>query len=296
MNMQRLKRKLAAGMLLWPLAVALTGCHALAMGTKPVLTDAQRRPERIGLTLVVDAVEGAEMLGTEFFADQNEWAFYAKSRMVRRNREIMAFPGGVVPERVRVVWRRQDTGVPFWWGSPWAVDELGKSIPNYQPPLRDKKVTRFEFIQEKVAKRKLIAKNIGYVHQGPWGGDYSGEAVGDHTVAVASRIPDDVVREIRKNGGGLRLKFRLHPDGVLFGWDIERIEGGLPRHSMAGGDFREAGLAYELPGALVYKPYSDAAKPFLQQPQYFVPPGADTIWRKGWYIHPRTGQRSETDF
>lgn len=68
---------------------------------------------------------------------------------------------------------------------------------------------------------------------------YGGAVIGDYKVAVASRIPDDVVREIRKNGGGLRLKFRLWADGVLFGWDIERFEGGLPRHTMAGGDFLE---------------------------------------------------------
>lgn len=68
---------------------------------------------------------------------------------------------------------------------------------------------------------------------------YAGTILGDYTFPVASRIPGDVIREIRKNGGGLRLKFRLKPDGVLFGWDIERFDGGLPKHSMAGGDFLE---------------------------------------------------------
>jgi hypothetical protein len=68
---------------------------------------------------------------------------------------------------------------------------------------------------------------------------YAGNVLGDYTFPIASRIPDDVVKEIRKNGGGLRLKFRLKPDGVLFGWDIERFAGGLPRHSMPGGDFLE---------------------------------------------------------
>lgn len=66
---------------------------------------------------------------------------------------------------------------------------------------------------------------------------YAGKVLGDHTIPIASRIPDEVAAEIRKNGGGLRLKFRLHPDGVLFGWDIERLEGGLPRHFLPGGDF-----------------------------------------------------------
>jgi hypothetical protein len=68
---------------------------------------------------------------------------------------------------------------------------------------------------------------------------YAGAILGDYTFPIASRIPDEVVKEIRKNGGGLRLKFRLKPDGVLFGWDIERFAGGLPRHSMPGGDFLE---------------------------------------------------------
>jgi hypothetical protein len=68
---------------------------------------------------------------------------------------------------------------------------------------------------------------------------YAGNILGDYTFPIASRIPDEVVKEIRKNGGGLRLKFRLKPDGVLFGWDIERFSGGLPRHSMPGGDFLE---------------------------------------------------------
>lgn len=59
------------------------------------------------------------------------------------------------------------------------------------------------------------------------------------TFPVAGRIPDEIAIEIRKHGGGLRLKFRLKPDGVMFGWDIERFSGGLPRHSMPGGDFLE---------------------------------------------------------
>jgi hypothetical protein len=68
---------------------------------------------------------------------------------------------------------------------------------------------------------------------------YAGNILGDHTILIASRIPDDVIKEIRKKGGGLRLKFRLKPDGVLFGWDIERILNGSPEHGMPGGDFLE---------------------------------------------------------
>jgi hypothetical protein len=49
-----------------------------------------------------------------------------------------------------------------------------------------------------------------------------GQIAGDYIVDVAERIPDAVIANIRTHGGGLRLKFRLKPDGVLFGWDIER--------------------------------------------------------------------------
>jgi len=184
MTMQELKRKLNAVLMLIPITSLFSGCKAAAMSRPPASSG--DRFKGMGLTLVVDAVPGAEMLGTEFFADSSGSPFYAKSRMVQRNREIMSFPGGVVPEIVRVTWRTND--------SEGYRDQAGR--------IR-----------------------------------YSAKIVGDYTIPIASRIPNEVVAEIRKNGGGLRLKFRLKPDGVLFGWDIERFEGGLPRHSMPGGDF-----------------------------------------------------------
>ena len=186
--MQHMKRKWMGACLLMPLSIWLTACKASAFGQRPPLSAAQRRFEDMGLTLVVDAVADAEMLGVEFFADGKEFPFYGKSRMVKRNREIMAFPSGVVPEQVRVNWRSSGTETYF--------DKSGR--------IR-----------------------------------YSAPIVGDYTFPVASRIPDEIAKEIRKHGGGLRLKFRLKPDGVLFGWDIERFSGGLPRHSMPGGDFLE---------------------------------------------------------
>jgi hypothetical protein len=70
-----------------------------------------------------------------------------------------------------------------------------------------------------------------------------GTIVGDYTVPVAERIPDEVLADIRTNGGSLRLKFRLKPDGVLFGWDIERDGAGTGyslRYDMPGGDFKAA--------------------------------------------------------
>lgn len=78
-----------------------------------------------------------------------------------------------------------------------------------------------------------------------------GSVLGDYTVPVAERIPDEVLADIRAHGGGLRLKFRLKPDGVLLGWDIERslpIPGCDPRANATcrathffspGGDFLE---------------------------------------------------------
>ena len=96
----------------------------------------------------------------------------------------------------------------------------------------------------------------------PWVG---GTIVGDYTIEVASRIPDEVLDSIRKEGGALRLKFRLKDDGVLLGWDIERPGGGMSRYSMAGGDFREA---YIFNGKVV---------------------------DPGWYID-KNGQKIETDF
>ena len=219
MIMQHIKRKLISLGILLPLLNALGSRQALAMGQKPprpTLTPAQQRLQNMGLVLVVDAVKGAEMLGVEFFADDSEVPFYARSLQRLNGRAIMAFPSGTVPEKVRVIWR-----------------DSTKIVGRLDKPHVD---------------------------------TYAGNVLGDHSFPVASRIPDDVVKEIRRNGGGLRLKFRLHPDGVLFGWDIERISGGLPHHSMAGGDFQEAEI---FNGRAV---------------------------RKGWYLDPKTGRRIETEF
>jgi hypothetical protein len=188
MTMQATKRKLMMSFLAVPVIAWLTACKVFSSGQNPPLSATQRRFEDMGMILVVDAVEGAEMLGVEFFADGIEFPFYARSLQKKTGRAIMAFPSGVVPEQVRVIWRAN-------------ADE-------------------------------------GYTDQYN-GIRYSAPIVGDFTFPVASRIPDEIAKEIRKHGGGLRLKFRLKPDGVMFGWDIERFSGGLPRHSMPGGDFLE---------------------------------------------------------
>jgi len=94
---------------------------------------------------------------------------------------------------------------------------------------------------------------VQYQGQGVWTG---GTVVGDYTVPVAERIPDDVLDYIRKNGGALRLKIRLKDDGILIGWDVEKslpIPGCKPgedltctaiHYLLPGGDFRERRPSY----------------------------------------------------
>jgi hypothetical protein len=102
----------------------------------------------------------------------------------------------------------------------------------------------------------------------PDGAFYGGNILGNYTVPIASRIPDSLLEDKRRNGGGFRLKIRIHADGPLIGWDLERGVGTGPDGSKfhhAGGDFQEA---------------------YIYQGE---------VLRKGWFIHPRTGQRIETD-
>ena len=103
----------------------------------------------------------------------------------------------------------------------------------------------------------------------PGGAYYGGSLLGNYTIPVASRIPDTLLEDKRRNGGGFRLKIRIHPDGPLIGWDLERGIGTGPDGSKfhhAGGDFQEA---------------------YIYQGQ---------VLRKGWFIHPKTGERIETDY
>jgi hypothetical protein len=86
-------------------------------------------------------------------------------------------------------------------------------------------------------------------YNGGWEG---GTIVGDYTVPVAERIPDDFLDFIRANGGALRLKIRLVDDGILIGWDVEYVIplkdwkpnklglGSGVSYLMPGGDFCEA--------------------------------------------------------
>lgn len=109
---------------------------------------------------------------------------------------------------------------------------------------------------------------------------YDGTPIMDVTVPVASRIPDEGLDAARRFGGHMRLKLRIHPDTLLVGWDVKHYPNfqggkrdqfgvlltGAPVYEAVGGDFREAEIVN---GIAV---------------------------RKGWYIHPKTGQKIETDF
>lgn len=91
-----------------------------------------------------------------------------------------------------------------------------------------------------------------------------GNVLGDYTVPVASRIPIEVLDAVRAGRGELRLKIRIHSDGPLIGWDVLNMWAG--ETELAGGAFREAKIR------------------------------DGVVIRKGWYIHPKTKEKIETDF
>ena len=126
------------------------------------------------------------------------------------------------------------------------------------------KYLRFEW------RDKIEMEPDGALKRGlPGGAYYGGNILGNYTVPVASRIPDALLEDKRRNGGGFRLKIRIHPDGPLIGWDLERGVGTGPDGSKfhhAGGDFQEA---------YIYN---------------------GKVLRMGWFIHPKTGQRIDTDY
>jgi hypothetical protein len=76
-----------------------------------------------------------------------------------------------------------------------------------------------------------------------WNG---GTIIGDYTVPAAERIPDEILDDIRTNGGALRLKIRLKDNGLLIGWDVEKR---LPKPGCKAGPLDSClGLHYLLPG------------------------------------------------
>jgi hypothetical protein len=96
-----------------------------------------------------------------------------------------------------------------------------------------------------------------------------GIITGDYKIEVASRIPLDVQQYASQGKGrAIRIRFRLHDEGVLLAWDVQELipGNGIWTYSMQGGDFRSVTIRN------------------------------NQIVEKGWYIHPKTGQRIETDF
>ena len=140
----------------------------------------------------------------------------------------------------------------------------GRITSSYGADFGVPKFLRFEW-RDKIEKEPDGALKRGL----PDRAYYGGNILGNYTVPVASRIPDALLEDKRRNGGGFRLKIRIHPDGPLIGWDLERGVGTGPDGSKfhhAGGDFQEA---------YIYN---------------------GKVLRKGWFIHPKTGRRIETDY
>ena len=111
-------------------------------------------------------------------------------------------------------------------------------------------------------------------------------ATHDVTVSIAQRFPDALLDRARKyKGSSIRLKLRLMPETLLLGWElrpgqsypfkIDKFGNAYVTDEdvMIGGDFCEMQVL-----------------PERESGRY------ELIRKKGWYIHPKTGQRIETDF
>lgn len=135
---------------------------------------------------------------------------------------------------------------------------------------------------------------------------YEGTIIGDYTIPVAERIPDAVLESLRKNPrGNLRIKFRLHPEGVYSGWEIDRGQGKVrsaddpPPYELTGGDFKETrptGYALTDKGLVKISdmppPLSEADKAFLKKHHLYTF-ASGQVWEKGWYIDKNGQKRFE---
>jgi hypothetical protein len=230
---------LAAALTLQACRPAATEAPTSAAASAATLSPEQQRYQQsvermrskfgpIGFELVVDAMKGEEFLGVDFYPEHSELEYFGSGIVALKSKSTSSRRH--VPERVRIVWR----------------EDGYKRLQNAQG---------------------------NYVRVG--------KILGDEVIEVGSRIPQAVIDDLRRDPKGvLRLKFRMHREGTLFGWDIERRPGYdptqrdvngntlyvAPVHSMADGDFREAGI---FNGKAV---------------------------RMGWYIDKKTGQKIEIDF
>lgn len=102
--------------------VLLNGCRSTPPpAPKPTTPEQARHLEsrermlkrfgRPGFELVVDAMDGQEFLGVEFFPEDAKYSIYRSSAQLLRNRSKMVL-SQPVPERVRVVWRDSSKFVP----------------------------------------------------------------------------------------------------------------------------------------------------------------------------------------
>lgn len=250
---------------------------------------------RRGHELLVDAMDGEEFNDLEIFYLNTSATYYqcAGQKLSNRGRSAMSGPS---PEKLRVIWR-----------------------------------DRYEKIWDK--SNMLVS---------------AGEIIGEEVIEVASRIPQTLLEDLRSDPkGSLRIKIRLHREGVLLGWDIERRPGFnakksregqyyAPAYSHTGGDFKEMRIAFYIDAKspcqecvafarnvkkTPYVVYSDDPNGYITMPSaddlqnhlpevlqkngYFLTPIGEVysphgsgrqLREKGWYIHPKTGQRIETDF
>ncbi|MDP2110757.1 MAG: hypothetical protein Q8N48_00660 [Thiobacillus sp.] len=273
-----MKRKLLA------LLCGLPWLGACRAGPDPYHTgdpaeDALRhRFRNISIELVVDAVEGAEMERVNITNDLGVSIFgRGVATVALGKRAISAVGSARVPRWVRVTWRK---------GSGW--DDISVGDP-----------------KRNLYRSEKIPPGVKWVE---------GVIAGDYTIPVAERIPDAVLESLRKDPrGGLRIKFRLHPDGVYFGWDIGRRPGKDPKrkdiyfppgYEMTGGDFKEARVASYLwsPDGFKGLPTSSISSPeaqkLIETGMYFVPSDgkrSKMLWEKGWYID-KDGRKVLTDY
>jgi hypothetical protein len=132
--------------------------------------------------------------------------------------------------------------------------------------------------ESKTAEDRLKKENIDGAYAG-------GTILGNVTVPVAERIPDDVLDRVRKYHGVFVLKLRLTDETLLVGWEVKNRRGypfkrdklgysyETSEDRMQGGDFCESQVRDQL-----------------------VNGNLELVRLKGWYIDKATGKRTETDF
>jgi hypothetical protein len=164
-------------------------------------------------------------------------------------------------------------------------------------------------------RARIVWREAGYKMLQNEQGNYVpvGKILGDEVIEVGSRIPQAVIDDLRRDHKGiLRLKFRMHRQGTLFGWDIERRPGYDPKqrdangqavyvppmYSLEGGDFKGAHPAHHVPEIPEDMRSGRVAlsQEWLDKGYYLTGPRQDKLWEKGWYIDKKTGQKIEIDF